>query len=86
MFDRKANNSVLFSLTRRKSIQFLGITVDPGFEIGGAQNARLSTRKFFSVPHSCTFKSTIRFGHLGIIKKHEVVENYNFEAFCGHCC
>ena len=52
MFDRKANNSVLFSLTRRKSIQFLGITVDPGFEIGGAQNARLSTRKFFSVPHS----------------------------------
>ena len=27
--------------------------VDPGFEIGGGgQNARVSARKFFSVPHS----------------------------------
>ena len=26
--------------------------VDPRFEIGGAQNVRVSVRKFFSVPHS----------------------------------
>ena len=67
--------------------------VDPGFEIGGDQNARVSTRKFF-FSASLTFKSTTRFGHLWNcdtiitigINKYELFDNYNFEALCGHCC
>ena len=60
--------------------------VDPGFEIGGCQNTRVSAQIFFQC-----HKSTTMFGHLRIvitndINKHEVVENYNFEALCGHCC
>ena len=55
----------------------------------------MRVRKFF-FSAALTFKSTTRFGHLGIvtlssqlastriitigINKHEVVENYNFEA------
>ena len=47
------------------------------------QNARISAQKFF---FSATLKSwncdtIITIG----INKHEVVENYNFEALCGHC-
>ena len=52
--------------------------MDPGFEIGGTLNAHVSARNFFFSP-TLTFKSTTRFGHLGIvtlgITKHEVVLN-----------
>ena len=39
--------------------------MDPGFEIGGAQNARVNARTFF-FSATLTFKSTTRFGHLGM--------------------
>ena len=57
--------------------------VDPGSEIGGAQNAHVSMRIFFFhfqihnqmwAPWNCDTIITIG------INKHEVVENYNFEA------
>ena len=61
--------------------------MDPGFEKGGAQNARVSAI-FFPVPHSLSspqppWNYTIT--TIGI-DEHEVVENYNFEALCGHYC
>ena len=68
--------------------------VDPGFEIGGCPKcARKHAKVFFFqchthfqvhnqvwAPWNCDTIITIG------INKHEVVENYNFEAFCGHCC
>ena len=61
--------------------------VDPGFQIGGCPKC---TRANFFFSATLTFKSTTRFGDLGIvtigINKHEVVEVYNFEALCAHCC
>ena len=62
--------------------------VDPGFEIGECPKcARKRAKVFFNA--TLTFKSgwapwncdtIITIG----INKHEVVENYNFEALCGH--
>ena len=63
--------------------------VDPGFELVGCPKWReiffSATYTHFQVhnqvwaPWNCDIIITIG------IKKHEVVENYNFEALCGHC-
>ena len=69
--------------------------VDPGFEIvpfeigGCTKCARKRANFFFQcythfqevwAPWNCDTIITIG------INMHEVVENYNFEALCGHCC
>ena len=66
--------------------------MEPGFEIGGCPKCVCKHAKvFFSA--TLTFKSTTRFGHLGIVtlssqlltatSKHEK-KNCNFEALCGY--
>ena len=60
--------------------------VDPGFEIGGCTKCAHYKRAKIFFNATLTFKSTTRFGHLGIVtlssqsastSMHEVVENFD---------
>ena len=83
-FNREEAVKLVFMLSLRMA------GVDPEFEIGGCPKcARKRAKVFFQChthfqvhnqPWNCDTIITVG------INKHEVVENYNFEAPCGHCC
>ena len=62
---------------------YMAMDLDP--EIGGYLKCARKRAKFSA---TLTFQpglGTYTIITIGI-NKHEVVENYNFEALCGHCC